>query len=121
MNPYIKYQVASATTGNKMQQIVFVFDEVIKTLHQAQKSINNNNVEGKHRSLNKAVDAFYVLQRSVGAESRESISSCFSRFNILSIRKLQAVGIDDSNMQELDKVIKAVCTIRDTLENMGDD
>lgn len=42
MNPYFKYQRASATSDNKIQQMVFVFDEVIKSLYQAQKSIKNN-------------------------------------------------------------------------------
>jgi flagellar biosynthetic protein FliS len=116
MNSYIKYQVASATTYNKTQQLVFVFDEVIKALYQTQKSINGNDIEGKHRYLNKAVDAFYVLQRSLNARSRDGIVSCFSKFNILSIRKLQSIGISDSGKQELDKVIKAVRSIRNALE-----
>ena len=116
MNPYFKYQRVSATSDNKTQQMVFVFDEVIKSLYQAQKSINNNDVEGKHNNLSKVIDVFYTLYYSVDIEGGSDAAKLFNNFNIISIQKLQDINLNNSNQQDLDEIIKVVGSVRNVLQ-----
>jgi len=116
MNPYLKYKQASATSNNKMQQLVFVFDEITRTLYQAQKSINDNNAEGKHRNLSKVIDVFYTLYYSVDIEGGSDVAKLFNNFNIISIQKLQDINLNNSNQQDLDEIIKVVASVRNVLQ-----
>ena len=116
MNPYFKYQRASATSDNKIQQMVFLFDEVIKSLYQAQKSINNNDAEGKHNNLSKVIDVFYTLYYSADIEGGGNVAKLFNNFNIISIQKLQDINLNNSNQQDLDEIIKVVGSVRNVLQ-----
>ena len=116
MNPYFKYQRVSATSDNKIQQMVFLFDEVIKSLYQAQKSINNNDVKGKHNNLSKVIDVFYTLYYSVDIEGGGDAAKLFNNFNIISIQKLQDINLNNSNQQDIGEIIKVVSNVRNVLQ-----
>ena len=116
MNPYFKYQRVSATSDNKIQQMLFVFDEVIKSLYQAQKSINNNDVEGKHNNLSKVIDIFYTLHYIIDIAGGGDAAKLFNNFNIISIQKLQDINFNNSKQQDLGEIIKVVSNVRNVLQ-----
>jgi flagellar biosynthetic protein FliS len=118
MNPYFKYQQASATSNNKIQQMVFIFDEIIKSLYQAQKAINNNDAEGKHRNLNKVTDVFYAMYYNVNIEGGDNVARCFNNFNISSIQKIQDLSFNNSNKPNIDGIIKVVGSVRNVIQQL---
>ena len=116
MNLYKKYKTASVTTANKIQQMVFVFDEVIKLLYQVMKNIETNNTEEQHKNLSKAIDVFYAMRTGVDIENGGEPAKHLDNFYILTIKAMENLNIHNKgSIEEIDKLYKSIREVRDAI------
>ncbi len=116
MNLYKKYKTASVTTGNKIQQMVFVFDEVIKLLYHVKKNIETNNTEEQHKNLSKAIDVFYAMRTGVDIENGGEPAKHLDNFYILTIKAMENLNIHNKgSIEEIDKLHKSIREVRDAI------
>lgn len=116
MNLHKKYQTASITTGNKIQQMVFVFDEVIKLLYQLKKNIEANQIEERHKNLSKAIDIFYAMRTGIDLKNGGEAAKHLDNFYTLTIKVMEDLNIyQKNNIAEIDKLSKSIGEVRDTI------
>jgi flagellar protein FliS len=116
MNLHKKYKTASVTTGNKTQQMVFVFDEVIKILYQVKKNMEANEIEERHKNLSKAIDVFYAMRTGIDIENGGEPAKHLDNFYILTIKAMEDLNIHNkSNIEEVDRLSKSIREVRDSI------
>ena len=117
-NPYAKYKIASATTDNPGQKLLFIFDEVIKTLYQVKKCMEDNDIEGKYKKLAKLEDVFNTLSMGLDTtvtddNSKDAIKS-LEHFYLLTAAKLADINIHNK-IEEIDVIVDGISNLRSTL------
>jgi flagellar biosynthetic protein FliS len=117
-NPYSKYKLASATTENHGQKLVFIFDEVIKTLHQVKKCMEDKDIEGKYKKLVKLEDVFHTLSMGLDTtmldENSKATLKSLENFYILTAAKLSDININNK-IEEIDVIVAGISNLRSTL------
>ena len=117
-SPYSKYAVASISTENNVQKLMFIFDQVIKLLHQTKRCIEDNDIEGKYKKLTKLYNVFFNLSGNIDTESdvnsQDSVK-VLENFYLLTAYKLQDINIYKEKENEIDAIIESITLLRNTL------
>lgn len=119
MNNYNKYNATTLKTGNTAQKLIFIFDEIIKLLHQTVKCKETGDIEGEYNKLDKIIQVLHPLRYSIDFEKGGEAAKYFDRFCYSTIDKLQQINIKNEDSKEISNVIEAVKIVRDTLTEAG--
>lgn len=117
MNSYNKYQTSAISTASREQKIVMIFDEMIKFLFKAQKSIENKDFEAKNKSLRAVANAFYSLYDDIELDINDESLQIFKRFCGISANRLEQINIGTLPTSEISVIIKDISQIRDLFKN----
>ncbi len=115
MDPYAQYKSVAIKYVNKTQQVVLIFDEVIKKLYQAKKSAQENDVGEKYKSLRKAADIFDTVRTGIDVEDGNETMGYFDRFLFSASMEMERLNIEDDIIEDTQKLIDAVRGVRDTI------
>jgi flagellar biosynthetic protein FliS len=116
MNPHDKYKTAAASTANPKSQLIFVYDEIIKSLHNAKKAMSEQNYEDKFNHLTRVTDVLYTLRPGDDVGDDENLEK-IEVFYMATINKLENINMSGEDPAELDVIIEAFGSIRDTLQD----
>ena len=98
MNPVQVYEETGVTTQNSGKLVVMMYEGAIKFLKQALAAIENEDFEGKSRSINKAKDIIFELNTVLDMEAGGEISQNLRKlYNFMWNRLGQANLKCDSN------------------------
>lgn len=119
IDPLQKYKSATVSGGDPVKQLVFIFDEVLKLLYIAQKAMKEKDYETKFKSLTKISDVFYVLKsglRPEGEGEGKDLIKMLDSFYDATIYNVHQLNLKSDDYTEVDKVIKAMSTVRDSIQ-----
>lgn len=115
MNPFEKYKTAVAYTSSPKNQMIFVFDEVLRLLYKAKKAIGEKDYEKKYKTLIAAINVFYLLKDGVNQASSDENHKAIERFYGATINQLENINLKAQEPEEVDIVINAITEIREAL------
>ena len=115
MNPIAKYKTASASNPNVAHQLMFVFDEIIKLLYLAKKSIEEKDYETKFKTITKVTDILYSLRSGINEEKGGNIVKLLDNYYASTIAKLEQLNIKADGAGDIDQVIKSVNVVKDSI------
>jgi flagellar biosynthetic protein FliS len=117
MNPIAKYKTASASNPNVVHQLMFVFDEIIKLLYLAQKSIEEKDYETKFKTISKVTDIFYNLRSGINEEKGGDIIKLLDNYYVSAIGKLEQINIKSEDPADVDQIIKSLNVVKDSIKD----
>lgn len=112
MNGFEKYRSATVNTADTSQQLIFVFDEIMKLLHTAQKAMEEKDYETKFKSLSRVTEVLYILQSGVDLKSEDSSSKMLDMFYGATITQLEQINLSGEDPEELQSLIEAIGEVR---------
>lgn len=115
MNPFEKYKTAVAYTSNPKNQMIFVFDEILRLLYKAKKAIGEKDYEKKYKTLIAAINVFYLLKDGVNQASSDENHKAIERFYGATIDQLENINLRAQEPEEVDIIINAIIEIREAL------
>ena len=107
-----KYKTTTATTGDTPNQLIFIFDEITKLLHVAQKALKNEEHEIKFKSLSKVVEVLNALKSTIDIENADENTKALDGFYSSTISQLDEVNLVGTKSEELQNVINAITQLR---------
>ena len=113
MNYYNKYHTNAINTGSKEQKIIMMFDEMIKFLFKALKSIENQDFEAKNKNLRVVTNVLYSLRDDIALNINNELTQIFSKFCSASANKLELINIGTLPSSEISIMIKDIAQVRD--------
>jgi flagellar protein FliS len=113
-NPYSRYTSTSISTGNEAQQLIFVFDEVLKLLYKAKKAIDAGEIEEKYKAIDKAANIFMLLRTGVSSTEHDLVKG-LDNFYAATGDQLLKLNSKPSPAEECSKIIELVKKVRDAL------
>ena len=117
MNPFAKYQAASASSPRVISQLLFVLDEIIKSLYLAKKSIENRDYETKFKTLSGLAEVFQLLQAGVDITQSGNLGQLLDNYYLAAITSIQRINMKDSTPAEIDQIVKSVNIIKDAIND----
>jgi flagellin-specific chaperone FliS len=115
MKEFEKYRSAAATTSNTSHQLIFIFDEIIKLLHSAQKAMSEGDYEAKFKALSRVIEVFYILKSGVDLKNSNESNKALDIFYGATIVNLEKINITGENPEELQSMISAIAEVRTAL------
>lgn len=117
MDQHNKYKVAIATTSNKIQQMITVFDAVIKILRQIKQNRRAKNIGLEPQQFDKIISVFCAMQLSIHQLLSYKLLQHLDDFYTLAIRSMRNLSIDPSiNLAEIDLLTDSIQEIRNTID-----
>jgi flagellin-specific chaperone FliS len=107
-----KYRTATATTTDSTHQLIFIFDELMKLLHRAQKGILERDFETKFKALSRVIEVFYILKSGIDLETADESTKTIDVFYGATIVQLEKINMSDSEAGELQLMIDAIGEVR---------
>ncbi len=114
MNLYSKYKSA-ILTGSKLDQMIFIFDEIMKLIYQAKKCADARDHEGKYKHLTKASDVFYEMHASLNVEELPKETLFFVQFLVETLKKLHSLHTSSSTNEDYDNLLDSIRQMRDLI------
>jgi flagellar biosynthetic protein FliS len=115
MLAFEKYRTAAATTTDSSHQLIFIFDEVMKLLHRAQKGIVERDLETKFKALSRAIEVFYILKSGIDLETADESTKTIDVFYGATIVQLEKINMTDGEAEELQLMIDAIGEVRSAI------
>ena len=115
MKEFEKYRNAAAMTSNTSHQLIFIFDEIIKLLHSAQKAMSGCDYEAKFKALSRVIEVFYILKSGVELKNSNESNKALDIFYGATIVNLEKINITGENPEELQSMISAIAEVRTAL------
>lgn len=119
MNPFDKYKTATVLTGSSNNQLIFVFDEIIKLLFLAQKAIDNKDYETKYKTISKVIEVFYILKSGITDDHLSSGDAALDIFYSSTIFHLEKINLQDLEEADIKPILEAMSDIRVALSKSG--
>lgn len=120
MNYSANQYKANSVNTSPQQLVVMCYDGIIRFLTQARKCIEQKDIEGRVKHLNKALAVIDELQSSLdfarGGEVAKNLDRCYDYFN----NQLMQVGMND-DVNTLDHVVKLVKELRYAWAKVAED
>ncbi len=108
---YSAYGAANETVS-KSQQIVMLYDGIIKFTRKARESIEENKIEERFNNLQRACKIILGLQFSLDFDNGGEISQILSNF--YNAMDLRIMALNRSNsLEDLDKILNEIKIMRD--------
>lgn len=115
MNPLEKYKNTTAYTSSTQNQLIFIFDEILKLLYSAKKAMNEKKQELKFRTLSRVIEVLYTLKMGVIQDFSQSSNQAIDIFYGATIYQLENINIKGTDPEELKPIIDAISEIRQAL------
>ncbi len=115
MSPLEKYKATAAVTSSSNNQLIFIFDEILKLLLSAKKAFGEKNHEVKFKSLTRVIEVFYILKTGIDPESMDERTRVIDAFYGSTIHQLENINMKGAEAEELQSIIEAVSEIRAAL------
>jgi len=115
LDPFSKYRTATAMTSNSSNQLLFIFDEVVKLLYQAKRAIGEQDIETKYKALNRATEVFYILKSGSDAQQGENHKK-IDNFYGSTIYALERANIYATTPEDIDPLINGLKEVRKALK-----
>ena len=108
MLAFEKYRTAAATTSDSSHQLIFIFDEVMKLLHTAQKAMEEKELEMKFKAISRVVEVFYILKSGIELETADESTINLDTFYGATIAQLEKIKMDNVGSEEMQSMIDAI-------------
>ncbi len=115
MSPLEKYKATAAVTSSSNNQLIFIFDEVLKLLFSAQKALEEKKHEIKFKALTRVIEVFYILKTGIDPEAMDERTKAIDSFYGSTIHQLENINMKGENPEELQPIIEAISEIRAAL------
>jgi len=115
MLAFEKYRTAAATTSDSSHQLIFIFDEVMKLLHTAQKSMKEKEIEKKFKAISRVVEVFYILKSGIDLETADESNINIDMFYGATIAQLEKINMGDVSPEEMQSTIDAIGEVRSAI------
>ena len=112
MLAFEKYRTAAATTSDSSHQLIFIFDEVMKLLHTAQKAMEEKELEMKFKAISRVVEVFYILKSGIELETADESTINLDTFYGATIAQLEKINMDNVGSEEMQSMIDAIGEVR---------
>jgi len=115
MSPLEKYKATAAVTSSSNNQLIFIFDEVLKLLLSAKKALGEKNHEVKFKALTRVIEVFYILKTGINPESMDESNKAIDAFYGATILQLENINMKGEDPEEFQSTIDAISEIRAAL------
>lgn len=115
MTPLEKYKNTTASTSSTQNQLIFIFDEILKLLFSAKKAIGERDHKLKFRILSKIIEVLYTLKMGVNQDFTKESNQTIDVFYGSTIYQLENINIKGEEPEELQPIIDAISAIRQAL------
>jgi flagellar protein FliS len=109
--PVSRYREVEIRTASPQQLVVILYDGAIQNLQEAKEHLNRGNIEGRGRTLNRALAIISELQASLnfagGGELARALESLYAYMN----RRIFAASFGQTT-EPLSEVISLLVTLR---------
>jgi flagellar biosynthetic protein FliS len=108
MLAFDKYKEVAAKTSGSLQQLIFIFDEVVKLLHLTKKAIQEDNRELKFKTISRIVEVFYILKSGINPDLADKSTKSIDMFYGATIAYLEDANIKDVTPEQIQILIDAM-------------
>ena len=115
MSPLEKYKATAAVTSSSNNQLIFIFDEILKLLLSAKKALGEKKHEVKFKALSRVIEVFYILKTGIDPETMDERNKVIDAFYGSTIHQLENINMKGEEPEELQAIIEAVSEIRAAL------
>lgn len=117
----MKYKVAALKTGNILDQLVIVFDEVLTLLHQGQQHLKTSDSQGQFAKFDKVFLILKTLKQGIDYENADENSmkalESLDDFIISVMAKIPEITKFDAKSEEVEELIESITKVRDTIKD----
>jgi flagellin-specific chaperone FliS len=114
MNNLEKYRNTILSTASSENQIIFVFNEMIKLLYLAKKAMSEEKTGLKFESISSIIDALNILKSS--AVNQTNIVNFYNS----TISQLQIFNLKSTNPEDLEPIAESLKKFRKELIKVSD-
>lgn len=115
VNPYQKYKTAQYSTASPEQLLLMLYEGAIKYARQAQKDMEERNVEAANNKLKKTEDIISELMVSLNMdEGGEIAQNLYNLYDYMNRRLIQANIRKDPGL--VDEVINLLTSLKESWE-----
>ncbi len=115
VNPYQKYKTAQYSTASPEQFLLMLYEGAIKYARQAQKDMEERNVEAANNKLKKTEDIISELMVSLNMdEGGEIAQNLYNLYDYMNRRLIQANIRKDPGL--VDEVINLLTSLKESWE-----
>jgi flagellar protein FliS len=106
-NALESYAKAKTLNGNKLQQVVMLYDGCLTAMQKAKSAIEGKDVEARYNNLDKAAQIVSGLQASLDYEKGGDVSKILDEYydsiyyRIMSLHMNQELAVCDSVLNEI--------------------
>ena len=115
MKAFEKYRSTAVATSDTSHQLIFIFDEIMKLLHSAQKAMGEHDHEAKFKALSRVIEVFYILKSGVDLEIANESNKALDIFYGATIVNLEQINTTGEEPEELQSMIEAIAEVRSAL------
>lgn len=108
---YAAYKTAHHTTDNKTQQIVMIYDGIMRVIYQAKQAISNNNIQERYNLLDKASQVVLGLQASLDFTNGGEIAEILDSYYDMLYTKIHLIN-QSNDPSECDALIEDIRGMR---------
>lgn len=108
---YAAYKTAYQTTDNKTQQVVMIYDGLMRVIYQAKQAITDDNIEERFNLLDKASQVILGLQASLDFEHGGDIARILDGYYDSIYARIHLVNQSNSIM-DCDTLIEDIKAMR---------
>jgi len=117
VNPYQKYKTAQYSTASPEQLLLMLYEGAIKYARQAQKDMEERNVEAANNKLKKTEDIISELMVSLNMdEGGEIAQNLYNLYDYMNRRLIQANIRKDPGL--VDEVITLLTSLKESWEEV---
>ena len=115
VNPYQKYKTAQYSTASPEQLLLMLYEGAIKYARQAQKDMEERNIEAANNKLKKTEDIISELMVSLNMdEGGEIAQNLYNLYDYMNRRLIQANIRKDPGL--VDEVINLLTSLKESWE-----
>lgn len=108
---YAAYKAAHQTTDNKTQQVIMIYDGILRTVYQAKQAILDNDLEARFNLLEKVSQVVIALQASLDFENGGEIAVTLDGYYDVLFSKIHLIH-QSNNPADCDALIEAIKGMR---------
>jgi len=102
-----------------MDQMIFIFDEIMKLVYQAKKCFEAEDHEGKYKNLTKVTDVLYEMRSSLNVEELPKETLFFIQFLVEMIKKTHNLHLSSASSEDYVGLLDAIRQMRDFISSIA--
>lgn len=108
---YAAYKNAHHTTDNKTQQVVMIYDGIMRVVHQAKQAIIDNDIQKRFNLLDKASQVVLALQAALDFDNGGNVAKVLDHYYNTIYTKIHLIN-QTNNTADCDTLIEEVKSMR---------